>query len=96
MKAIERKTYRGGTEIVVHRSHAPFPQAEMAIEFMSKLALVTACPDGEDAAGRQKLRLMTPEEVVGRACEMANLAWSQFETRGWLLPLPMPQPEASE
>jgi hypothetical protein len=49
--------------------------------------------DGEDSAGRMKLRLMTPAEVAFRACDIADAAMSEMEARGWLLDLPEPDLE---
>jgi hypothetical protein len=50
--------------------------------------MVAAAPDGEDSAGRAKLRLATPEELVQRAFVTANLAYWNARQRGLILNLP--------
>ena len=44
-----------------------------AAAFIERWGMVAAMPDGEDAAGRSKLRLMSPQELVDRAYETADL-----------------------
>jgi hypothetical protein len=87
---IERPTYRKGTEVAVAELTAPEPEARFAIELMIRMALASATPDGEDSAGRQKLRLATPNEIVERACDIASAAFAGFEKREWLAKLPPP------
>ncbi len=41
-------------------------------------------PAGEDKAGRQKLRRLTPVEIVTQACEMADLLYREFSKRHWI------------
>jgi hypothetical protein len=55
-----------------------------ALEFLKSHPLINAIPDGEDSAGRQKLRLQTPEESVARVIAMADALVSTAETRGWI------------
>lgn len=92
MKTIKRERY-GHTEIIVQESEVPFPQAKFAMELMRHLAIAAGVPDGYDTVGRQKLRLMTEEEVVARASKIAELSWKEFRTRNWLLDIPT-EPEA--
>lgn len=47
-------------------------RAELALRFATHFAVVAGIPDGEDEAGRQKLRLLTPDEVVLRSFEIAE------------------------
>lgn len=91
MKFIERKIYKGSTEISVCQTEAPDPRAVMAMDLMRNLAMVACVPDGEDSSGRQKLRLMSEVEVVNRANEISRLAWNKFRTNGWILDLPLPK-----
>lgn len=65
--------------------------ARIAMDLAKHLSMVAATPDGEDTAGRQKLRLLSPEEVGARACEIARELVNQFEERGWLTQLPEPK-----
>ncbi len=66
-------------------------EAKIAIEMVQHWGMIMAMPDREDSAGRQKLRQMTPEELVQRACESAEKLIKEFEKREWLLKLPEPQ-----
>lgn len=49
-------------------------EAKLAFSFIEKWGMVSSEEDGEDSAGRQKLRLATPEAVVTRAFEISRLA----------------------
>lgn len=91
---LEEPSYRGGTEIkICHRVHLN-PEANFAAALMDHLAIVAGAPDiGEDSAGRAKIRLMTPAEVVERACEISRLAFEEFEKREWLTEIPAPKPQ---
>jgi hypothetical protein len=89
---VKRKTSLG-TEITLYRTQAFNLEADLAVHFIEKMGLVTAIDDGEDSAGRAKLRLLQPAEVVERGCAMAQLAMEQFEKRGWLVEVPSPEPK---
>lgn len=52
--------------------------------------MIALMPDGEDHSFRSKYRLMTVEELVSRAVEVADLAFTTFRERGWILDLPIP------
>lgn len=71
--------------IVQHDRVMADPRAKFAISLMEKWGLVSALPDGNDEAGRQKHRMADPDEIVKRACDIANIAFVAFEQRGWLL-----------
>ncbi len=88
---LERPTYKGQTDIVIVRTKAPEFRALLAMELLGKWGLVAALPDGEDSAGRQKLKVHAPEDLVARACEIADRAYQEFCTRGWMLELPLPK-----
>ena len=66
------------------------PQAEFAISLMKHFGVVAGKPAGEDSAGRQKGELLTPFEVVNRACQIADIGWQEFQKRGWILDIPVP------
>jgi hypothetical protein len=93
MKHTKIETFRGRPEITIHDTEVAQPQALIAERLMSHLAIVAAMPDGEDSSGRQKLRMMTPAEVVTRANDIADLAWKQWRQRNWLLDIPDLEPE---
>lgn len=75
-------------EIMIHETEALDLRAEFACKLLSHLAVVAAEIDGEDSAGRSKIRLMTPAELAQRACAIAQLSFEQFEMRGWIVRLP--------
>ncbi len=62
----------------------------LATVMLEKWGMVAAVEDGEDSVGRAKLRLLTPEELVERACTVATIAMQRFRDRGWTLELPEP------
>lgn len=90
---IEQKTYGGGTEVKVAGSECPLPAATLAMEIATRCALIAAIPDGEDSAGRQKLRLPTADELAVRSCEIAAALFAQFQSREWIMDLPAPKTE---
>lgn len=59
-------------------------EARLASEMIIRWGMVAAAPDGEDSAGRAKLRLLTPAELVERACESATLLIMECRARDWV------------
>ena len=59
--------------------------ARIACELLTKWGMVAATPDGEDSAGRAKLRLQTPVELADRAVETAGIAVDLFKALGWMV-----------
>src|SRR6185437_6515407 len=95
-KAILWPSYDGSAQILLHASHSLARQADFAARLMEHLSIISAIPDGEDSAGRQKIALMPPNEVASRACNISAAAFAEFESRGWLVPAPDPIPLRSE
>lgn len=77
-----------GTRMIIHERRTCSMEARMATIMLEKWGMVAAAPDGEDSAGRSKLHLSTPEELVTRACNTAAAAVAEFERRGWLVDVP--------
>lgn len=69
---------------------APNQRARFATEFINRWGAVAAIPEGEDSSGRQAMRMATPEELVTRACETAELLHLTLAARGWLVAVPEP------
>lgn len=69
-------------------NHTISMEARIVLSIIERWAAVAGEPDGEDTAGRSKLRLQEPAEVVDRACEVAKAAVDAFEARGWIAPPP--------
>lgn len=63
-------------------------EARLAFELCTHLSFATADVDGEDSAGRQKVRLLNPSEVAARACQITEHMLSAFSARGWTVPIP--------
>lgn len=61
---------------------------QFASSLITRWGMVQGKDDGEDSAGRAKISLMTPEEVVNRACETAETTFKEFNKRGWLIAVP--------
>lgn len=74
--------------IVSHPTSMPDQRAFFAMQCIERWGLVAGTPDGEDTAGRSKLRKMSAAEVVQDACEVARIAYEEFSKRGWLIAVP--------
>ena len=68
--------------IVLHESEHFEQEAKIVIDLVTRWGMVAAIEDGEDSAGRQKLRLMLPVELVARAFETADLVMVLARSRG--------------
>lgn len=58
-------------------------KAKIVVEMINRWGMVTGIPDGEDSAGRAKLKLMPPEILVSRAFVIADLMFDELEARDW-------------
>ena len=90
-----KRTYEG-KRLVLHHLREPCTEARIAEALIERWGIVAARSDGEDSAGRQKLALLTPQELVERACETAALACAEFDRRGWFLHVPQAVVEDTE
>jgi hypothetical protein len=79
--------------MVIEAEAVPQPIGVMVLSFIEKWGMVAGAPDGEDSAGRSKLRLLTPKELVERAVETAKATFEAIESEGWVLEIPKPQTE---
>ncbi len=78
-------------EPIIYKKRLLGLAAGISVEMVQKWGLVAAMDDGEDSTGRHKVRMMTIEELVQRACDSAQKLIEEFEKRDWLLELPEPQ-----
>lgn len=69
-------------EAVVYMKQVLDGPATLAKELLERWGMVAGMPDGEDSAGRAKVRLATPDELVGRALTVAELFYAQAAARG--------------
>jgi hypothetical protein len=91
-EVIEAKGYgEGATKVVIVERLRLGLAASMAWELCSRWGMAAAKPDGEDSAGRQRLAVLTPEEMTERACATSEAMLTEFEKRGWVLEIPAPQ-----
>ena len=86
------KTHRG-IEVMVYEQRALDAEARLAAQMIERWGMSAAIEDGEDSSGRSKLRLLSPHELVTRACDTAKYAMEEFNKRGWILDLPTPTVE---
>jgi hypothetical protein len=70
-----------------HTEH-PNEVATYAMMLIDKHAMVAALPDGEDSAGRMKLRIQTPKELVDRSFAIAELAYTTARLRNHMIDVP--------
>ncbi len=84
-------TLRDHVPPMIHRTLETVSVAKIAIEMASRWGMVAATQDGEDSAGRQKLRSLEPDELADKACRTAQALWSRFERLGWLVTIPEPR-----
>lgn len=66
----------GQQKLILHETEVPEAETRLAFSLLERWGMVSATPDGEDSAGRSKLRLSTPTELIDRAFSVANLAYS--------------------
>lgn len=92
----EHGTRRGRSYVQIYRTLALNHKAEIARSLVERWGTVAATPDGYDRAGRQMLRLQTPQELVDHACATAELLVNEFRRWNWLLVLPAPAKEEPE
>lgn len=78
----------------VHQTEIPNFEARLTASIVERWALVAAWPDGEDSAGRQRLRLPTPKELATRAADIAAETYAQLAERGWMEEIPGPEEAA--
>lgn len=78
----------GEERITIHQNESLDQRAVLAANFAEKWALVAGEADGEDSAGRQKIRRLTPVELAAHACEAVDALYAEFAKRGWTLTLP--------
>lgn len=72
--------------ITIHSLEHPNNEARFAFSCIERWAMIAAEPDGNDEAGRAKVRRMEPKELVAHAFETAHLAFEEARERGWLIP----------
>ena len=59
-------------------------KAQLAISLIDKWGLVASKIEGETSNGGNRLLVMTPKEMVGRAMETAERAVDEMTALGWI------------
>ena len=77
----------------IHHAAIPNQEASFALKLIERFGTIEGRVDGEDSAGRQKLRMAKAAEVVGTAFELAELAFREIDRRAWLIDCPIPLAE---
>lgn len=72
---------------VHHKGMANYT-AKLAEQIVNHCALITGQENGEDTAGRAKLKLMSAADVAQRACDIAENMVAIFDKRGWVIEFP--------
>lgn len=70
------------------RRSPPSFEASLEVKLLEKWGLVAVESDGEDSAGRAKLRFSTPQELAAQACNVALEIVAEIRKRGWFVPIP--------
>ena len=73
---------------VIHHRETMTEKARMAAALLERWAPIAGTDDGEDSAGRAKIRRLNAAEVVEHACEIADRAIDSFRARGWMKAVP--------
>ena len=77
-----RGKYADTLRVLYHESETPEQEAKLALLFLERWGMVMGEPDGEDSAGRSRVRLATPDELVDRAFAIAHLAMDKARSTG--------------
>jgi hypothetical protein len=83
-----KRSYGEPATIMTHERFMLTIEARFAMALIERWGLVAAQEDGEDSAGRQKVRLSSIKDVVDRAANTAALAIKEFSDRGWMVDVP--------
>ena len=90
MKALVRKNYDGGTDVLLVETEAPTYEARIAIGLIEKWGIVALEPSGEDSTGRQQFKPKSLNDVVKQAFDTAELAVKEMRARGLVIDVPLP------
>lgn len=96
MEAKVIQTRWGTNEVRLVKTWVPNETGELAIQFATHFGMVAAKIEGEDSGGRSKMELQSPDEVVDRACEMAELLVARLKKKNWIIDLPDLPDETAE
>lgn len=78
----------GEPKLQAHHRELPGMKATLAMALVERWGLIAGTPDGEDAAGRAKIRPYTPDELVARAVDTADKTIEELRKRNWFVTVP--------
>lgn len=81
-----------GPTVLICRLEHPTLEGEFMLQLIEKHALITAEDNGEDSAGRQKMRKQTALEIVSAAAEITEEAFGEMRARNWTVRSPDLEP----
>jgi len=87
-KARIERDYHGKKSVVAYETETLDHVGRLACVLVEKWGMVVAIPDGEDSAGRQRMRLPTPAELSSRALDIAETLMAVLRARGHVVALP--------
>lgn len=85
---VYKTKYSKRPEIIVHNTEHLSPEGAFMMALVERWGMIMAEDDGEDSAGRQKARIMTVEELVTRAADIAELAFKTVRDKGLTVSAP--------
>ena len=77
-----------GIRVLIHEEEHLALGGRIMAALLEKWGMVAAMDDGEDSAGRQKLRLATPTEIVDRAEKITHLMLERAKSFDWIIKIP--------
>lgn len=83
-----RRGDNGEPKVTIHQRDIIDRKAQFALGLIERLGICAGMPDGEDSNGQQKIRIMSPEEIVAKAFELADKSYEEIRIRGWVDCLP--------
>jgi hypothetical protein len=72
----------------IHEREHPDAEARFAMDLLRQHGVLMGTPAGEDSAGRAKIGIMPPAEVVSRALDISQAFHAEARKRGCMLLLP--------
>jgi hypothetical protein len=76
----------GRPQMMRNENEALTHEADLAIALVRGYGLIAARPSGEaNPDGSQKLEVLSPEEAVTRACQIARLTFDNLRAMGWIV-----------
>jgi len=59
-------------------------RAKICLDMITKWGIIAGDNDGEDSAGRSRLKLQDPKELVDRAISITEYAFNRFKENGFI------------